>query len=174
MLALNIAPINKEKTFGENELIVSRTDTRGIITYCNRTFINISGYSEAELLRKPHSIIRHPDMPKAVFKLLWDTVSNNQEIFAYVKNMCKNGEFYWVLAHVTPTHDQAGNIIGYHSNRRLPKRKAIETISKIYASLLDIEHKASSSIEGLQKSYAELNNIISSSGQDYNELILSL
>ena len=79
MLAFNITPINKEKTFGENELIVSRTDTRGMITYCNRTFINISGYSELELLRKPHSIIRHPDMPKAVFKLLWETISKNQE-----------------------------------------------------------------------------------------------
>ncbi|MDP3936045.1 MAG: PAS domain-containing protein [Alphaproteobacteria bacterium] len=174
MLALNITPINKEKTFGENELIVSRTDTRGIITYCNRTFINISGYSEAELLRKPHSIIRHPDMPKAVFKLLWDTISQSHEVFAYVKNMSKGGEFYWVLAHVTATHDPNGNIIGYHSNRRRPKRNAIDTISKIYASLLDIELKASSATEGLQKSYAELNNVINSSGQDYNELILSL
>jgi PAS domain S-box-containing protein len=174
MLALNITPINKEKTFGENELIVSRTDTRGIITYCNRTFINISGYSELELLRKPHSIIRHPDMPKAVFKLLWNSISKNQEIFAYVKNMSKGGEYYWVLAHVTPTHDQNGNIIGYHSNRRLPKRESINVISKIYGSLLEIEHKASSANEGVQKSYAELNNIISSSGQDYNELILSL
>jgi PAS domain S-box-containing protein len=174
MLAVNITPLNKEKTFGENELIVSRTDTRGIITYCNRTFINISGYSEAELLKKPHSMIRHPDMPRAVFKLLWDTISTNQEIFAYVKNISKGGEFYWVLAHVTPTLDHHGNIVGYHSNRRRPNRNAIDVISKIYASLLDIEHKASSATEGLQKSYTELNNIISSSGQDYNELILSL
>jgi PAS domain S-box-containing protein len=137
-------------------------------------FVSISGYSEKELLGKPHSIIRHPDMPKAVFKFLWDTIQNGEEIFAYVKNRCKDGAYYWVLAHVTATYDGSGTIVGYHSNRRRPKRSAIEDISKIYAALLKTELESSSSSEGLKKSYEQLVQTITSTKKEYNELILSL
>ena len=92
-----------ERTFGEDEIIVSKTDLTGRITYANDVFLRISGYAEAEVLGQPHSIIRHPGTPRAVFSLLWRTIESGREIFAYVVNRAKNGDHYWVLAHVTPT-----------------------------------------------------------------------
>jgi PAS domain S-box-containing protein len=95
-----IAPTQTEIFFTEDDIIVSKTDLKGRITYANQSFCQMAGYTEAEMLGQPHSIIRHPDMPRAVFKLLWDTVLEGREIFAYVKNMAKNGNFYWVFADV--------------------------------------------------------------------------
>ncbi|MDD3467070.1 MAG: PAS domain-containing protein, partial [Campylobacterales bacterium] len=134
-------PINMEKTFAEDEIIVSKTDLKGKITYGNELFIKMSGYTEDELLGANHNIVRHPDMPKIVFKTLWDTVQGKKEIFAYVKNMAKDGSFYWVFANVTPSLDLSGNIIGYYSVRRKPSKKAIETIEPIYKALLDAEKR---------------------------------
>ena len=107
-----------ERTFGDDEIIVSKTDTKGRITYANRVFQQVAGYTEDELLGKAHSIVRHPDMPRCVFKFLWDTIGAGNEVFAYVLNKAKNGDHYWVFAHVTPTFDDHGRIISYHSNRR--------------------------------------------------------
>jgi PAS domain S-box-containing protein len=111
-------PTGRERTFDDEEIIVSKTDLSGRITYANDVFLRISGYTEAEVIGQPHSLIRHPDMPRSVFNLLWKTIGAGQEIFAYVVNMAKNGDHYWVLAHVTPTFGPAGDIIGFHSNRR--------------------------------------------------------
>ncbi|MDP3935671.1 MAG: PAS domain-containing protein [Alphaproteobacteria bacterium] len=155
-------------------MIVSRTDSKGLLVYCNRLFLNISGYSEKELLGKPHSMIRHPDMPKAVFKLLWEYIQQGNEIFAYVKNLCKDGAYYWVLAHVTPTFNDKNEIIGYHSNRRSPNKASVEKIASIYAELLAIENNSTSSAEGLKKSYSSLLNVTSNKGEDYNEFILKI
>lgn len=166
--------LNKEVLFNQDELIVSRTDSRGIITYCNKIFITISGYNESELLGKPHSLIRHPDMPKAVFKLLWQYISAGNEIFAYVKNLCKGGEYYWVIAHVTPTYNDRNELIGYHSNRRLPAREAIKKISDVYNRMLDIERSAPSSKEGIEQSLNYLLNLTSENEMDYNEYILQI
>ena len=96
-------PTGREISFGEDEIIVSKTDTRGVITYSNTVFQRVSGYTEEELQGKPHSIIRHPDMPRCVFRLLWDTVQSGHELFAYVLNLAKNGDGYWVFAHITPS-----------------------------------------------------------------------
>jgi PAS domain S-box-containing protein len=82
-----VQPTGRERTWGDEEIIVSKTDLKGIITYANRTFLNVAGYTEEEVLGKPHNMIRHPDMPRCVFKLLWDTIESGNEIFAYVKNM---------------------------------------------------------------------------------------
>jgi len=101
----HIVPTDRERVMRKEEFIVSKTDLTGRITYGNRIFIEFSGYSEAELLGAQHNIIRHPDMPRAVFNLLWDTIAQGNEIFAYVKNMSKDGGFYWVFANVTPSYD---------------------------------------------------------------------
>ena len=114
-----VIPTKTERFFKEDDIIVSKTDVKGRITYANQSFCHMADYSEAELLGQPHSIIRHPDMPRAVFKLLWDTVLVRREIFAYVKNMSRNGDYYWVFAHVTPSFDAKGNVIGFHSSRRV-------------------------------------------------------
>lgn len=91
-----MVPTGVERFFREDEVIVSKTDLKGRLTYVNRVFINISGYQEPELLGEPHSLIRNPEMPRSVFKLLWDTIGAGREIFAYVNNMSKNGDHYWV------------------------------------------------------------------------------
>ena len=116
-----IQPSGRERRFDADEIIVSKTDATGRITYVNDVFCRVALYDEAELVGQPHSIIRHPDMPRCVFKLLWDTVERGEEIFAFVKNMAKNGDHYWVLAHVTPTVDAQGKIAvpqaGYWAER---------------------------------------------------------
>ena len=107
-----IKPTGIERTFGEDEIIVSKTDLKGRITYANQVFLRIPGYTEKEVLGQPHNIIRHPDMPRCVFKLLWDTLEARREIFAYVINMACNGDHYWVFAHVTPTFEPTGTWSG--------------------------------------------------------------
>ena len=123
LLRRPVRPTGVERTFGQDEIIVSKTDLKGRITYANRVFLQVAGYTEREVLGAPHSLIRHPDMPRSVFQLLWDTIQGGREVFAYVVNLAKNGDHYWVLAHVTPTFDDAGKIVGYHSMRRLPARR---------------------------------------------------
>lgn len=108
------------RTFGDDELIVSKTDARGVITYANDVFLRISGYPEDEVIGAPHNLVRHPDSPRGLFKLLWDQIGAGKEVFAYINNMAKNGDHYWVLAHVSPSFDPRGKLIGYHSNRRSP------------------------------------------------------
>ena len=117
-----VTPTNTEIFFHEPDLIVSKTDLKGRITYANQVFCRMAGYTDAELAGAPHSIIRHPDMPRAVFKLLWDTVLAGKEIFAYVKNMSRNGDFYWVFAHVTPSFDEQSHRLSLEPARAGPGR----------------------------------------------------
>ena len=100
-----VAPTGRERVFGEDEIIVSKTDLQGRITYANSVFLRVAGYAEEDVLGQPHSMIRHPGMPRAVFKLLWETIAGGREIFAYVKNLARDGDHYWVFAHVTPSFD---------------------------------------------------------------------
>ncbi len=158
-----------ELTFGEDEFIVSKTDLSGRITYGNELFINISGYSEEELLGAPHNILRHVDMPAVVFKLLWDTIAKGNEIFAYVKNLNKHGDFYWVYAQVTPSFDAQGNIIGYHSVRRKPKASAVATIDSIYRQL-----SAKEKVGGVKASAELLEEVLKKGGKSYEEFVFSL
>ena len=156
-----------------NDIIVSKTDPKGRITYVNDVFCSISGYSEAEMIGAPHSVIRHPDMPRAVFKLLWESILSGNEIFAYVVNRCKNGDHYWVLAHVTPSYDLDGKLVGYHSNRRAPKASALEVIRPIYRDLLQIE-KTQGSREGLIASSAALEDLLRQKKLAYDQFVLTI
>lgn len=164
----------KEATFGADEVIVSKTDTKGRITYANDVFLRIAGYTEDEVLGKAHSVIRHPDMPRCVFKLLWDVIGGGSEIFAYVKNQTKDGGYYWVFAHVTPRFDSRGNIIGYHSNRRCPRREAIAKVEPLYNQLLQIERQNSDRKAGLDASTAALLQILGKAGLSYEQFVLGL
>jgi PAS domain S-box-containing protein len=160
---------NQELTFGEEEFIVSKTDLNGKITYGNSLFIEMSGYDELSLLDKPHNILRHEDMPSVIFKLLWSRIKEGKEIFAYVKNKTKNGDFYWVFAHVTPSFDTNRKISNYHSVRRKPTQKALDVIKPLYATLLQKEKSG-----GINASEAALNQILKEKGVSYDEFILSL
>ncbi|MDR3449324.1 MAG: PAS domain-containing protein [Alphaproteobacteria bacterium] len=168
------APTGLERPWTEDELIVSKTDTKGHITYANRVFLRIAQLTEDEALGAPHNIIRHPDMPRCVFKLLWDTVSSGKEIFAYVKNMAMNGDHYWVFAHVTPTLDSTGNITGYHSNRRKPTGEQVKKIAPIYHLLLDEERKHASPKDGLAASTALLQKFLKDKGIGYEEFVFTI
>ncbi len=169
----SITPTTVERVLREEDFIVSITDTKGRISYCNRIFIEFSGYSEAELLGSQHNIIRHPDMPRAVFKLLWDKIQNKSECFAYVKNMSKDGGFYWVFANVTPTFDPSGNITGYISVRRKPKLSGVQTVTKLYAAMLDAEKKAGAA-NAIVVSSKILTDLLTEKGLSYDELILAI
>ena len=163
------APTSVEKKLGEGDFIVSKTDLKGVITYGNQIFIEMSGYSEQELLGAPHNILRHPDMPKAVFKLLWDRIRNKEEIFAFVKNLSKDGSYYWVFANVTASLDLEGNIIGYYSVRRKPSEKAIEVISGLYRAMLNAEKSG-----GMEASGKILADLLKEKGTTYDKLVLDL
>ena len=163
-----------EKFFEPNEIIVSKTDPKGRLTYTNSVFLSISGYSEKECLGQPHSMIRHPDMPRSIFKLLWETIQSKRELFAYVVNRCKNGDHYWVLAHVTTSLDGNGNILGYHSNRRVPNRKVLDsTIIPLYNQLLAEEKKHSDPKAGLAASTRMITDLLAGKGVAYDEFIFS-
>jgi len=168
-----IPPTGIEAHFGEDEIIVSKTDLKGIITYANDVFLRVSGYTEEELLGAPHNIIRHPAMPRCVFKLLWETVQAGREIFAYVNNLAKNGSHYWVLAHVTPTFDTAGRIVGYHSNRRRPDRASVQKVTNLYQQLTEQEKRLGGQA-GMKAAAQSLQDQLESLDQSYEEFIWSL
>jgi len=167
-------PTGKERTFGEDEVIVSKTDLKGRITYGNEVFLRIAGYPESDIVGAPHSILRHPWMPRCVFKLLWDRIEAGEEIFAYVVNMAKGGDHYWVFAHVTPTFGADGKIVGYHSNRRKPSAAQIEAVSGLYRTLLEIEQRASDRKIGMAQSFEHLESVLKSKGVGYDEFIFAV
>lgn len=174
-LAQDVYLTGKEVLFGDDEIIVSKTNLKGHITYCNNVFMRVAGYTEKELLGQPHSIIRHPEMPRCVFKLLWDTVESGQEIFAYVINRTKTGDHYWVFAHVTPSRDKNGRVVGYHSNRRVPDRGVLnDKIIPLYESLLAEEQRHSNRKEGMQAAFRTVTELLRESGVEYDEFIARL
>jgi PAS domain S-box-containing protein len=147
------APTGIESPFGDHELIVTKSDIKGHITYANDVFLRVSKFSLKEVIGAPHSLIRHPDMPRCVFKLLWDTIQAKKEVFAYLLNMARDGDHYWVLAHVTPIVDAEQNIVGYHSNRRKPTPTQIEKAADFYAALRAEEGRSDSCKDGMQRGF---------------------
>jgi PAS domain S-box-containing protein len=164
----------REKSFAENEIIVSKTDLRGVITYVNDVFIRVSGYSERQLLGAPHNIIRHPAMPRCVFKLLWETVQQGREIFAYVLNQSKDGTGYWVFAHVTPSYDLQHRHVGYHSNRRVPHPDALVSVKEVYTALLEEEKKHSGHRAAAEAGHALLLEMLANQQTDYAKFVFGL
>jgi PAS domain S-box-containing protein len=169
-----IVPTGRESPFHAEEVIVSKTDLKGRITYANDVFIRVSGYSETELRGKPHNLIRHPDMPACVFQLLWDTIQQREEIFAYVLNLAKNGNHYWVFAHVTASYDLVGNHIGYHSNRRVPYPDALPAVKSLYAELCAEEHRHAGKKDAIQASSRILLGLLNQQRKSYSQLVFGL
>jgi PAS domain S-box-containing protein len=174
MAKYNATPTGVERSFGEDEIIVSKTDAKGRLTYVNDVFCDVGLYRQSELIGQPHSIIRHPDMPRCVFKLLWETIQSGSEMFAYVKNMAKNGDHYWVLAHVTPSFDANGAITGYHSNRRAPDRAALAIIEPLYRRLLAEEQRHENRNDGLEAAYRLLLEHLKQCDLEYDRFIFTI
>lgn len=174
MAKYTVHTTGRESYFGESELIVSKTDPQGRITYANQVFVRVSQFSEQELLGAPHSIVRHPEMPRCVFRFLWDRITLGHEVFAYVLNMAKSGDHYWVFAHVTPTFDSQGRIVAYHSNRRKPDAEQVAKVQPVYAALLAEEQKHQDRKAGLEASYKMLGEFVTGTGMSYDEFVFSL
>ncbi|MCF6743048.1 PAS domain-containing protein [Blastococcus sp. KM273128] len=169
-----VRPTGRERPFAADELIVSKTDLRGVITYANDVFLRVSDYALDEVLGQPHNLIRHPEMPRAVFKLLWDGLGARQEVFAYINNLAADGGHYWVLAHVTPSYDASGAVVGYHSNRRRPARGAVQRVLPLYQRLLAEERRHPNARSAVAASSALLGEILAEQGQGYEEFIWSV
>jgi PAS domain S-box-containing protein len=169
-----VPPTGREITFADHELIVTKTDLTGVITYANEVFLRVAGYTEDEVLGQQHNMIRHPAMPRCVFWLLWDTLKAKREIFAYVLNQAKNGDEYWVFAHVTPSFDSEGNHVGYHSNRRAPYADALPAVRSLYASLLREEQRHSNAAKGMEAGVKMLTDILAKNNTDYPRFVFSL
>ena len=164
---------NVEQEVRNIDLIVSKSDEEGNITYVNPIFMKISGYTQGELYDKPHSILRHPDMPKAIFQYLWKTLKEGNDVVAYVKNLCKDGSFYWVLANVKMAKNPDGSFRNYMSTRKTINENAKATIVALYSKLLEEEKT-----NGAEASYAMLeaflaeNNI--SNASEFNAFMQNL
>ena len=133
-MKLNMPVTQREVAYRDNAIIISKTDRKGVITEINADFLEISGFNKEELLGKSHNMVRHPDMPPAAFEDLWQTVKQGKLWNGIVKNRCKNGDYYWVEANVTPTL-QNGEIVGYVSVRTKPSRQQIQQAEKLYIDL---------------------------------------
>lgn len=170
----SISPSGVERSFGAHEVIVSKTDLKGRITYANPVFCRVSAMAEADVLGRPHNVIRHPDMPRGIFRLLWQTLVAGDEIFAYVVNLAADGAHYWVLAHVTPSLAADGSVVGYHSNRRRPSPEAVRAIWPIYQDMLRVEAAHAHAGDAADAGLAALQGLLADRGTSYEEFVWSL
>ena len=168
-----ITPTSREVALGDDDVIISKTDLKGRITYANRTFMRISGYSEPQLHGVQHNIVRHPDMPRGAFRLLWNTLQQGNEFFAFVKNLTADGAYYWVFANVTLDYDLGGRPLGYFSVRRKPSLQAIREIETVYRGMLEVERGAGTA-NAPDASVAHLQEILGQRGVSYDEFIIGL
>lgn len=168
-----ISPTSHERLLRDEDFIVSKTDTKGRITYANPIFMEIAGYEERELLGKQHNVVRHPDMPRAVFDLMWMTLKQGSEFFGYVKNMAKDGSFYWTFANVTASYDNDGQLVGYYSVRRMPRRAAVEVLTDVYAQMSRIEREQGPK-NGMEHATKYLLDLVLREHEDYTRFVLSL
>jgi PAS domain S-box-containing protein len=160
-------PIDNEIKLSPKRYIVSKTDAKGIITYCNDYFVEICKYTEDELIGQPHSIVRHPDMPKIAFKLMWDRIKNGKNFIAVVKNLAKDGSYYWVVTDFEPKIDPITNeIIEHTAFRKAAPQKAIDTMTPIYEKLLELEQDG-----GMEASEKFLREFLEENNTTYDDFI---
>ncbi|MDD2358666.1 MAG: PAS domain-containing protein [Thiovulaceae bacterium] len=131
-------PLNEE-IFFDGKTLISETDTKGIITFVNRKFVEMSGYTKEEALGQPHSILRHPDMPRAAFAEMWRVIKSGKMWEGYVKNLRKDGKFYWVIVNIIPKYNEENNIVGYTASRKVPNRDHIDRIALQYKEMIEKE-----------------------------------
>ncbi len=163
------APLNEEIILSPARYIMSKTDPKGIIEYANEYFIEISEYSEFELMGQPHNIIRHPDMPQTIFKLMWERLHKGENIYALVKNLAKSGKYYWVLTSFKTKYDEDGNIISHHSFRKAAPPQAVKKIERLYKVLRNIEHTS-----GMNVAVKYFLGLLEDKGKTYDEFILDI
>jgi len=169
---MGIEPTDVENEVRAIDIIVSKGDDKGDISYANPIFFKLAGYTQAELLYKPHSIIRHPDMPKIIFKILWDNIQDGKDVHTFIKNLSKDGSYYWVYAHVRVAKNPDGSFRNYVSTRKTMSSSARETIEPLYTKLSDAEKDGD-----MKSSMALLEEYLISSGNSlstFNDAMLKL
>lgn len=170
----HVRPTGVERSLGPDDVIVTKTDLKGHITYANEVFCEISALPESDLIGRAHNIIRHPEMPRAVFRVLWETIGRDEEIFAYVVNLAADGAHYWVLAHVTPSRDRHGRLVGYHSNRRRPAPSAVARVRPLYRRLLDEEARHTRAADAAQAGADLLDRVLAEQETSYERFVWDL
>ena len=161
--------IDEEIKFSKKKFIVSKTDLKGKIIFINKNFTEVSGYTEAELIGSPHNVLRHPDMPRAVFYLVWKNLLAGNKVSGVIKNLAKDGRYYWVIADLEPKRDAMGNVNTLTAFRRSAPDDVIETTEELYATMLAIEKK-----HGMEKSLAYLEGFLEEHQLSYEEFITEL
>jgi len=169
MSVMRPVPTGNEIKLSAKRYIVSKTDTTGKILYGNDYFTEISGYKESELIGQPHNILRHPDMPKAIFYLMWEYLKNGRNIMAVVKNLAKNGNHYWVTTDFDIKRDREGNVRHYIAFRQAAPKHVVKEIEPLYRRLLDIEKE-----HGMEASVTYLQSFLEERGQNYDQFIEEL
>lgn len=174
-------PSDREVDWNKTKVLLSKTDTKGTILYANEDFIDVSGYDEFELIGQPHNIIRHPDMPKVIFKFLWDSIQSNKNIHAVIKNMSKTGRYYWVITDFKIIADTNGEIAGYFGTRKTVSEDiVVKFIEPLYKKLLHIEEASGLNaseeyligfLEERNKTYMEYIDHLVATGKDDKEKI---
>lgn len=162
-------PIDREIKLDASKIIMSKTNPRGIIEYANDYFMEISGYEEYELMGQPHNVIRHPDMPKVIFKLMWERLNKGKNIHALVKNLAKDGRYYWVLTTFETKYNDAGEIISHYARRKAAPGNAVFQIEKLYKTLRAIEER-----QGADIAEKYFYGLLEEKGIDYDTFILSV
>lgn len=162
-------PIDKEVIWDKTRTIMSKTDKYGTIEYANEVFVDVCGYEDHELVGQPHSIIRHPDMPKVVFKVLWDNLKAGNNFHAVVKNLAKSGRYYWVITDFDISRNEDGEITHYFARRKAVPQEVVAKIEPLYKKLLQIEEAA-----GMEGSEKYLTGFLEEQGKDYVEFLKSL
>ena len=168
-----IQPTQNEIVLRDDDFIVSKTDPKGRITYANKIFVEFSGFTQSEIMDKQHNIVRHPEMPRSVFDLLWNTIKSGKEFNGYVKNMSKDGSYYWVFANVTPSYDNNNKLIGYYSVRRKPSKEALNIITPLYKEMIQAEKNAGAK-NAITASMTVLLDKLVPTGVEYDQFALSL
>ena len=163
-------PIDKEVGWNKSQVVISETDVYGRITNVNDVFCNVCGYSPDEMIGQPHSIIRHPDMPKLVFKLLWDNLKVGNNFIGVIKNLAKSGEYYWVITDFEMRRDATGNITHYIARRKSVPKAVIENyVAPLYQTLLKLEK-----VGGMELSSRFFKNYLAKQGKDYIDFIIDV
>ena len=161
-------PKNVESPFNIDEMFFSKTDLKGIILDGNEVFYRVAKYSPEEMIGKPHNIVRHPDMPKVVFKLLWQFIQDCKPFAGYVKNLAKDGSYYWVYALVLPVHNEKGEKEKYLSIRIKPTSHFFSVVKNLYEKILKIEK-----LEGVEASEKELFESLKAMGyENYEDFMI--
>jgi len=165
----NPIPIDEEIRLDPSKSIMSKTDTRGVIEYANDYFMSISGYEEFELMGQAHNVIRHPDMPKVIFKIMWKELKNGKPTFAIVKNMSKDGRYYWVLVNFEIRYDEEGKIESYYAHRKAVPDQAKFKIQKLYKKLRAIENNQS-----IEVAYKYFEGMLEEERKTYEDFIIDI